>query len=208
MKKLVALIGLLLVLTTVAAAQEKNEQGREAKREASQNRDKSGRLKVEAGQRYLVLETVKTSTMQKELDEAAALGFRIVFGSPTTTAEMALLLERTPDAVGAYEYRLLATTRTGTMQKEINDIAREGFRLLPRTIISKEQLFGPREVILLMERAPKSDRRYEYRLFSTESTSKLQREVAEAEADGYVVTGMVTREKHMVILEKETRGRE
>ena len=37
-----------------------------------------GKLKIDPENRYLLLATVKTSTMQKELDEASAQGFRII----------------------------------------------------------------------------------------------------------------------------------
>ena len=41
-------------------------------------------VEVEPDQRYLLLATERTSTMQEEIEEAAALGFRIVTGSPTS----------------------------------------------------------------------------------------------------------------------------
>lgn len=204
MRNLIILIGMLFIMAPFVAAQNQGEENKVTKNQASPNKDKAGRLKIEPGQRYLVVETMKTSTMQKELDEAAAQGFRIVFGAPTATNEMAILLERIPEDVKPYQYKLLATTRTSTMEKEINDIAREGFRLLPRTIISKDQLLGTIEAILVMEGAATPDKHYEYKLFSTQSTSKLQKEVVEAETQGYTVTGMVSRGTHMVILEKET----
>ncbi len=65
------LAGLLIALVPVAYAQE-----------------------IEPDQQYLLLATTKTSTMQKELDEASSQGFRVVVGSPTSGKEMALLLER------------------------------------------------------------------------------------------------------------------
>lgn len=207
MRKLLTAAALALAAAAGVAAQEKAKpeqpaQAKEAKEKGA--KESAPRLKIEPGQRYLVLETVKTSTMQKELDEAAARGFRVVFGAPTGGPEMAILMERAPEGSEPYRYKLLATTRTKTMQKEINDVAAEGYRLLPRTVISKDALFGI-EAILVLERAPGNASRYEYKIFSTESTSKLQKEVAEAEAEGYVVTGMVSRGEHMVILEKETR---
>lgn len=214
MGKLFTAALLALALAGGAAAQDKAQgeqpaRGKDAREKGAKEKGakESGasKLKIEPGQRYLVLETVKTSTMQKELDEAAARGFRVVFGAPTAGAEMVILLERAPEGSEPYRYRLLATTRTKTMQKEINDVAAEGYRLLPRTVISKEMLFGSIEAILVLERAPGNESRYEYKLFSTESTSKLQKEVAEAEAEGYVVTGIVSRGDHLVILEKETR---
>ena len=90
-------------------------------------------FKIQEGEKYLLLATKKTSTMQKELEEAASRGFRIAVGSPTSGSEMALILERAAQPPDIYAYKLLATTRTGTMQKELNEAAEGGFRLLPRT---------------------------------------------------------------------------
>ena len=165
------------------------------------------KLKTSPDQRYLMLVTTKTSTMQKELDEAAEQGFRIVTGSPTSTVEMAILLERKAKPPDTYKYKLLATTRSATMQKELNDAAKDGFRLLPRTIISKAGIVSFNEVVLVLERTPNTDKRYEYKLLSTTSTEKLQKEVAEAEADGFTLDGIVTRGGHLVIMEKETQSK-
>ena len=96
--------------------------------------------------------------MQKELDEAAAQGFRIVVGSPTSGKEMALLLERTTRPEDAYTYRLLATTRTSTMQKELDEATPDGFRLLPRTMIAKERMFGGPEIVVILERPKKVEK--------------------------------------------------
>jgi len=165
------------------------------------------KLKTSPDQRYLMLVTTKTSTMQKELDEAAEEGFRIVMGSPTSTMEMAILLERKAKPPDTFKYRLLATTRSATMQKELNDAAKDGFRLLPRTIISKSSIISFNEVVLVLERSPNTDKRYEYRLLATSSTEKLQKEVSEAEADGFILNGIVTRGGHLVIMEKETQSK-
>ena len=163
------------------------------------------KLKIDPEQRYLLLATTKTSTMQKELDEAAAQGFRILVGSPTSGTEIALLLERVAQPADAYTYRLLATTRTGTMQKELTEAALDGFRLLPRTMVAKKQMFGEVEIVVILERPQKTDKRYRYKLLATTLTSTLQKEVTEAEADGFVLVGMVSRDEHMVIMEKETQ---
>ena len=45
-------------------------------------------------ERFLLLATQKTSTMQKELGEASAAGYRILTGSPTSVTEMAIILEK------------------------------------------------------------------------------------------------------------------
>jgi hypothetical protein len=161
------------------------------------------KLKIDPENRYLLLSTVKTSTMQKELDEASGLGFRIISAASSCgQSEMVLFLERVTQPPDTYKYQLLATTRTSTMEKELNQAAQEGFRLLPRTITAK-QGFLSNEIVSVLEQTPKSSKRYQYRLLATSRTSTLQKEVAQAEADGFVLVGLVGRGENMVIMEKE-----
>ena len=159
--------------------------------------------KVEEDLQYKLLATTRTSTMQKELDETAAKGYRILVGSPTSGTEMAIFLTRETTADAPYKYKLLATTRTGTMQKELNEAAAEGFRLLPRTMIAKAQLLGGVEIVVIMEKPPVVEKKYDYKLLATTLTGTLQKEVTQAEKDGYVIVGMVSRGEHMVIMERE-----
>lgn len=161
------------------------------------------KLKIDPENRYLLLSTMKTSTMQRELDEASGQGFRIIASASSCgQSEMVLFLERETKPPDTYKYRLLATSRTSTMEKELNQAAQEGFRLLPRTITAKEG-FLSNEIVAILELAPKSNKRYEYRLLATSRTSTLQKEVAQSEADGFVLVGLVGRGENMVIMEKE-----
>ena len=123
-------------------------------------------------------------------------------GSPTSGTEMALFLERAAEPPDTYTYQLLATKRTGTMQKELTEAAEEGFRLLPRTMISKSG-FGGVQVVCILERPPNVEKYYRYKLLATQRTGTLQKEVAEAQAEGFVLVGMVSRGEHMVIMERE-----
>ncbi len=53
-----------------------------------------GKLKIDPEQRYLLLSTMKTGTMQKELEDAAAQGFRIIASSSSCgQGEMVLFLD-------------------------------------------------------------------------------------------------------------------
>lgn len=160
--------------------------------------------KSEEDLQYKLLATTKTSTMQKELDETAAKGYRILVGSPTSGTEMAIFLSREATPENPYKYKLLATTRTGTMQKELNEAAAEGFRLLPRTMIAKQQILGPVEIVLVLEKPPTVEKQYDYKLLATTLTGTLQKEVTEAQQAGYVIVGMVSRGEHMVIMERES----
>lgn len=171
----------------------------------STQESKEEKSKPDLTQQYFLLATRKTSTMQKELSEAGAAGYRIMVGSPTSGVETALILEKVAAPPNTYEYFLLATTKTSTKQKELNEAAAQGFRLLPRTMIAKEQMLGPVEIVVVMEKAPRSEKRYQYLLLATSRTATLQKEMAQALAEGYEVVGMVSRGEHMAILEKEVR---
>jgi queuine/archaeosine tRNA-ribosyltransferase len=153
-------------------------------------------------QRFLLLATTKTSTMQKELDQASAAGYRIIGSSPTGGAEMVAIMEKVAKPPDNYQYFLLATTRTSTMQKELSDAAAKGFRLLPKTIIAKEQMLGGQEIVLLMEKPPGNPQPYKYLLLATSRTSTMQKEMSQAVDEGYEVVGMASRDEHLVILEK------
>ena len=119
---------------------------------------------------------------------------------------MALFLERVATPPDTYQYQLLATSRTDTMQEELAEAAAQGFRLLPQTMISKNRRFGGAEVVVVVERSPGGDdQRYEYRLLATVRTSTLQTEVSEALDEGFTIAGMVSRDEHLVIMERDTR---
>ena len=152
---------------------------------------------------YKLLATTRTSTMQKEINETAAQGYRIVVGAPTSGSEMALFLSRDGTIKDPYQYKLLATTRTGTMQKEINEAAEGGYRLIPSTMIAKKQLLGGVEIVMILERPPTVRKRYDYKLLATSRTSTLQKEVTEAKEAGYVIVGMVSRDENIVVMERE-----
>lgn len=163
---------------------------------------------IEPDQKYLLLATTRTSTMQKELDAAAAQGFRIIAGSPTSGAEMVILLERAAEAPNTYKYKLLATNQTGTMQKELDAAAAEGYQLLARTMIAKQQVFIGPEIVVVLEKAPQSTAHYQYRLLATSRTSTMQKEILQAIHDGFQIAGIASRGEHMVIMEKKTGGEE
>ena len=59
------------------------------------------------------------------------------------------------------------------------------------------------EIVVILERPPAAEKRYEYRMLATNRTTTLQKEVTEAQTAGFVIVGMISRGEHMVILERE-----
>ncbi|HEX6622508.1 MAG TPA: hypothetical protein VF064_02265 [Pyrinomonadaceae bacterium] len=100
-------------------------------------------------------------------------------------------------------YPVLSTKRIQTMEKELNEAAREGYRLLPRTIVYKEGFFTA-EMVMVMERAPRSNKSYEYKLVRATKETSLHRKIDEAGAQGFAPITMVIIGEHVIITEKET----
>jgi hypothetical protein len=104
---------------------------------------------------YKLLATSKTSTMQKELQQAGDAGFEYkgqsVFGSMFGGKEVVVILERDKNSTPPrYEYKLLATKKTGTMQKEISEAGQQGFEFVGVTV--SETAFGGKEVVVITRR--------------------------------------------------------
>ena len=142
---------------------------------------------------YRVLATTKTSTMEKELNEAAQAGFRFqaVMGGETEFggSEVVAVTSKSGSTKAQYAYRLLATSKTSTMQKELQEAADEGFEYRGQTVF--KSAFGGEEVICILERDKNADgQRSEYKLVATSKTSTLEKELSAAGAAGYQVVGM------------------
>jgi hypothetical protein len=174
-----------------------------AQDKSKEEKPKEEKIRIEDDQTFLVLSTLKIQTMEKELDEAASKGFRVLYGAPTASFDMALFLRRLDKAEAApYSYKILATSRLKTMEKELNDIAALGYRLLPRTIIFKQGLFTA-ELTMIMERAPNPATNYEYKLVFAGKETKLHKKIDEAIALGFQPSTMITLGANVVVMEKE-----
>jgi hypothetical protein len=143
---------------------------------------------------YRVLATSKTSTMEKEMNEAADAGFSFgaVMGGETAVGghEVVLVLIKDPTKEGPRRvYKLLATTKTSTMQKEMQQLGDEGFDYKGQTVF--ESAFGGREVVVIMERdSSRGAEKLQYRLLATTKTSTMQKELREAGDAGFKLIGM------------------
>ena len=73
--------------------------------------------------------------MEEELDEAAAEGCRFLARTPLCKNrrfggdEIVVVLKRSPEGDERYEYLLLATSRTSTLQEEVTQAIAERFAI-------------------------------------------------------------------------------
>ncbi len=165
--------------------------------------------KLDLSQPYLLLATVRVSTLQKEANEAAAVGYRVLTGNMTGGGEPALLMEKVARPPETYAYRVVETYRDSAMQKELDAAARKGFRPVPRAMWGHATQY-----LIVLEKPPGSIPDYSFRLLGTTLTGTLQKELAGAAEQGQRVAGMVMRQEdagsmssqHMVIVEKAAEG--
>lgn len=143
---------------------------------------------------FKVLATNRTSTMEKEMNDAGRSGYRFgaVMGGETAAGgkEVVVVMKKGEGAAPGFQYRLLATSKTSTMKRELQDASDAGYVYVGQTVF--ESLFGGREVVCILEReqGKRGDSGWEYDLLATNRTSTMERELADAGADGFELVGM------------------
>ena len=172
-------------------------------------------IEVSAQTQFQVLATKKTSTAEKEMNQAAQEGFRFegVSGGETSVggSEVVVVMAKSSDSntSGRFQYKLLATKKTGTMQKELQESGDSGFEYRGQTIFNST--FGGQEVVIILEKDTSIvAKRFEYKLLATSKTSTMQKELNEVGAAGFKYVGLTTAETSfggkelVVILKRET----
>jgi len=144
---------------------------------------------------YRLLATKKTSTMEKELNEAGDAGYRFaaVMGGETGFggSEVVAVLKKDLDAAAdsTFEYKLLAANKTSTMEKELQEAADAGFEYRGQTVFSSA--FGGQEVVVIVERERDAAiKTYEYKLLATNKTATMQKELIEIGNEGFELVGV------------------
>ena len=100
---------------------------------------------------------------QQDLDDAerdaasSGPGIRLqgqtVFDTAFGGKEVVVIMERDRDAKPErHEYKLLATSKTSTMQKELIDAGEAGFEFVGMTVA--ETAFGGKELVTILRRSP------------------------------------------------------
>ena len=104
-----------------------------------------------AQERFKLLGTNRTGTMQDELNEAGAAGYRFAGTQGGETAfgdrEAVVVMERDPEG-RRYRYILLATNRTGTLEDELNEVPPES-AFAGMTVF--EPMFGGKEAAVILQ---------------------------------------------------------
>ncbi|MFN0112224.1 MAG: hypothetical protein ACKVZH_25465 [Blastocatellia bacterium] len=135
------------------------------------------------------IETAKTSTFEKELNDAAKEGFRLTWlAKGVYSGRVRGILLRQPESEAnalplRYEYKVLATARIATMRKELDQAAAEGYEFRGITTENNELPFSSKESVAVLERpVNETKRRFEYRLVTDK---KKHEELQALSAEGF-----------------------
>ena len=126
-------------------------------------------------------------------------------GTARGNGELVVLLEREIESNEKSQIRLVATNATGTFQREIDELARQGYRVVPQSFLNKPTGVIGNEIVAIMERSPKPARRYEYKLIATNQTSALESEWRAATRLGYRSAGSLSRAEVMLLMERDAK---
>ncbi len=147
---------------------------------------------------YQFLNAQASGTLEKELNQSAAQGWRLLllpkaFGSST----MGALLKKPANSEAKYEYKVLAATRIGTLENEFKAAASDGYDF--RGIIETGRVFIGGETLIVMERETgQKTARSEYLFLNTKKESTLEKEMDGAASQGYVPVGFTRSEDRSV----------
>ena len=105
---------------------------------------------------YQVLSTSRLSTMEKELNQAAASGYRFVKVTNTPNIfggkELVVVTVRDLDntASDTRHYKVLSAGRSSSLQKKVQAAAKEGYEYLEQTTMPN--IFGGTELVVILEK--------------------------------------------------------
>ena len=120
-----------------------------------------------------------TSALESKLNEAAGAGYRLILADGAEKRQITLLLEKVSEAE-PYAYKVLSTNRISTMQREIDQYATDGYRVVPRAS------FG---LFVVLEKPPQPPPSPKYKLVAATAglTGTMEKRIAQAAQEGFSI---------------------
>lgn len=143
---------------------------------------------------YRLLDCRRTAELEKEIEQAASEGYRasLLVKSVLVGNEIIAVMTREAgqNSGRRFQYRLVATSKTSTAEKEMNQAAAEGFYYKASTVQSTT--FGGAQTVFLMEKelaSPPSS--LELKLLAATRTNTIREELQAATNQGFRVEDIV-----------------
>lgn len=158
----------------------------------------AGAPKPDYSQRYFMIDAFRLATLSKEINEAAAAGYRVIDAMPLWegVGQQVLLLEKSANPTGPYEYLLITPTSqvligrlAGKAEEDLNIGGGKGFRLLPHTVaFSHPPSLAAAQAI--MEKPPGQAGRYQYLVLKAGCKADQLKRIQQAMEQGYRMAGI------------------
>ena len=159
--------------------------------------------------RFKLLVSMRLATVEKELRQAAASGYRALMTaakeSPAllTTGQMVLILLEKTETSG-YDYVVVGSKDPSDLRQKLQQAAAKGFQLMPQTLVRRIGLTAM--LTLLMEKRPGAPCCYDYEVVSVSAKDPagVQKEITLAVEKGLRPLGLWWKlgREDIVILEK------
>lgn len=134
---------------------------------------------VEMGRReYLLLETYKISTLEKEVNAAAQDGYRFFVSSQMSEALLAR--DYKPKDQGRYEYRLVSIRNSDKAISQLNELSKQGYVLRAATG------FGLTAIMERLQGSTSTMNPLEFKALDTRTEDTMQKELAESCTQGFI----------------------
>jgi hypothetical protein len=138
---------------------------------------------------------------EQKLNQEAADGYRLTGLTITGrhTADAALV--RTYAIAETFQYKLPHTFLVTNLQKDINKLATEGFRVSPNTLV----VLGNNPVVVMEKSTPPFKSSYQYIVKETQLISSGQKDIEQVQNQGYTLIGETEhRMAHLLLFEKSS----
>lgn len=147
---------------------------------------------------WKVLATTLRETMENELSAAAADGYRIVAASGGEERVFALVQRADAPPV---EYKLLEPERSASLERDMNEMAAQGFRFAGASLLSVGNSLGGRTG-LAMERTP-APSPTAYRVVGARRAGTIDKELSQAVTKGFrILAATVGYTETVIVLAK------
>ena len=126
-----------------------------------------------------VTEAMRVGNITNRLNDLAKEGYRFLSTHVSGRGEgMAIMSEKCPDGCGGrYEYRYFDAKNAAQLERELNVLGKDGFRVLPKTLRRRPHL---------LERNNHEKRAFSYRALEASNAVHLQNSLNTTAQEGYV----------------------
>jgi hypothetical protein len=153
------------------------------------------------GSEIQVADAMRVGAVMKQVDELAKQGYR--FLSPHDSNKgggTAVMMEKCrEDCSRRYEYRYFDAKDAPQVERDLNAMSKDGFRVVPDALQSRPHL---------LERDTREKRKFSYRALDPKNAAELEQALNAADPEGYAPLGFVWHvgwtAEGFLVLEKET----